>query len=142
MTPLIDMAFLLIVFFVLCGQINAVENISLNLPQPTISAARAPGDEPRVIVNVVPASNGAALGYLLGRKSFEPTPTGISQLAKTLAESMRAQPATEINIRADRATEYRWVRPVMDAVSNALVESGVPRERARVKLVVLGGAPA
>ncbi len=141
-TPLIDMAFLLIVFFVLCGQISTVENLPLSLPQFSASAAQPPGDEPRVVVNVVPAKDGAAVGYLLGLQAFEATPTGIAQLASTLAANMKSRPTTEINIRADRATEFRWVRPVMDAVSNALVESGIPRESARVKLVVLGSTDA
>lgn len=133
------MAFLVIVFFVLCGQISTVENVPLNLPRPSASAARAPGAEPRVVVNVIPAQGSTALGYRLGLRTFDATPEGVTQLADTLAQIMRAQPATEVNVRADRSTEFRWVRPVMDAVSHALVRSGVPREHARVKLVVLAG---
>lgn len=138
LTPLIDMAFLLIVFFVLVSQISSIENLPLDLPQPAQNAARAPGDDPRVVVNVVPAADGAAAGYQLGRNEFPASADGLTELAQTIAAAMRAKPATEINVRADRTTEYRWVQPVLDAVRNALVESGVSRERARVKLVVLG----
>lgn len=141
LTPLIDLSFLLIVFFVLVSQITSIENLPLALPRPDQSAARAPGDDPRVVVNVVPGPGGAAAGYTLGRNEFPATAEGLGRLAGTIATAMRAQPATEINVRADRATEYRWVAPVMDAVGNALIESGVGRDRARVKLVVLGGAP-
>jgi biopolymer transport protein ExbD len=138
LTPLIDLSFLLIVFFVLVSQITSIENLPLALPRPDRSAARAPGDDPRVVVNVVPAPDGTAAGYTLGRNQFPATAEGLARLAGTIAAAMRAQPATEINVRADRATEYRWVAPVMDAVGNALVESGAGRDRARVKLVVLG----
>ncbi|MBL9141172.1 MAG: biopolymer transporter ExbD [Phycisphaerae bacterium] len=142
LTPLIDMAFLLIVFFVLVSQISSIENLPLELPRPSDNAARRPGDDPRVVVNVVPAADGAAAGYQLGRSEFAASTAGLAQLAKTISEAMRKQPATEINVRADRSTEFRWVQPVLDAVSNALVESGISRERARVKLVVLGGPGA
>lgn len=142
MTPLIDLTFLLIVFFVLVSQITSVEYLPLNLPQPSANAARAPGDDPRIVVNVVPAEGGAAAGYQVGRTEYTASDAGLTQLALAIADAMRTQPATEINIRADRATEFRWVQPVLDAVSNALVESGIPRSRARVKLVVLGGPDA
>jgi hypothetical protein len=45
----------------------------------------------------------------------------------------------DVNIRADRATAYSWVRPAMNAVADALTVSGIDRARARVRLVVLGG---
>jgi biopolymer transport protein ExbD len=139
LTPLIDLTFLLIVFFVLVSQITSIESLPLALPRPSESVARAPGDDPRVVVNVVPAQGGGAAGYTLGKREFAATREGVGELAGVLAQAMRAQPATEINVRADRSTEYRWVRPVLDAVSNALAESGISRERARIKLVVLGG---
>lgn len=138
MTPLIDMSFLLIVFFVLVSQITAVESLPLNLPLPADSAARAPGEDPRMVVNVVPAADGSAAGYQVGRLRMGADDQGLQQLTTYIADAMRQQPRTEINVRADRDTEYRWVRPVLDAVGNALAESGVPRDHARVKLVVLG----
>lgn len=141
MTPLIDMAFLLIVFFVLVSQINSAENVELQLPRPSASAARAPGAQPRLVVNVVPGADGAAAGYRLGKREFAPDAAGLQRLVATLAESMRATPGIEINVRADRATAYAWVRPAMDAVADALAASGIDRSRTRVKLVVLGEAP-
>ncbi len=139
MTPLIDMAFLLIVFFVLVSQITSAENVELDLPQPSASAARAPGSDPRIVVNVVPAADGGAAGYRLGKREFAPDAAGLRSLVAALAGAMKGQPGIEINIRADRATAYSWVRPAMDAVADALAESGLKRDRTRVKLVVLGG---
>ena len=140
MTPLIDMAFLLIVFFVLVSQVTTAENVDLDLPRPAASAAGKPGAEERIVVNVLPAQDGGAAGYRVGRREFTPDVAGLQQLVQAIAGAMRAQPGLEVNIRADRATAYEWVRPVMDAVSDALAASGTAADRARVKLVVTGGA--
>ena len=43
LTPMIDVTFLLIVFFVLVSQIVEVENVDLNLPAPREPASVLPG---------------------------------------------------------------------------------------------------
>ena len=139
MTPLIDMAFLLIVFFVLVSQVASAEFVQLELPRPASDAAQRPDDRQRIVVNVVPARDGGAAGYRLGKREFAPDPQGLRELVATLARAMKGQPGVEVNIRADRATAYSWVRPAMDAVADGLAESGIDRSRARVRLVVLGG---
>lgn len=139
MTPLIDMAFLLIVFFVLVSQVASAEFVQLELPRPASDAAQRPDDRQRIVVNVVPARDGGAAGYRLGKREFTPDPQGLRELVATLARAMKGQPGVEVNIRADRTTAYSWVRPAMDAVADGLAESGIDRSRARVRLVVLGG---
>jgi biopolymer transport protein ExbD len=137
LTPLIDMAFLLIVFFVLVGQVASAEFVELSLPRTASDAPGRPGDAQRLVVNVVPARDGGAAAYRLGRREFGPDAAGLAELARTLADAIRAKPALEVNVRADRATAYSWVRPAMDAVSDALALSGADRARVRVRLVVL-----
>jgi biopolymer transport protein ExbD len=138
MTPLIDMAFLLIVFFVLVSQVASAEFVELALPQPASDAARRPDDRQRIVLNVVPARDAGAAAYRLGRREFAPDREGLRALVDALARAMRGQPGIDVNIRADRSTAYSWVRPAMDAVADALAESGIDRARARVRLVVLG----
>ena len=140
MTPLIDMAFLLIVFFVLVSQVASAEFVQLELPRPGSDAAQRPDDRQRIVVNVVPARDGGAAGYRLGKREFAPDPQGLRELVATLARAMKGQPGVEVNIRADRSTAYSWVRPAMDAVADGLAESGIDRSRARIRLVVLGGS--
>ena len=140
MTPLIDMAFLLIVFFVLVSQVASAEFVQLELPRPASDAAQRPDDRQRIVVNVVPARDGGAAAYRLGKREFAPDPQGLRELVATLSRAMKGQPGVEVNIRADRATAYSWVRPAMDAVADGLAESGIDRARARVRLVVLGGS--
>ncbi len=140
MTPLIDMAFLLIVFFVLVGQVASAEFVALALPRTASNAAKRPDDAQRVVVNVVPAVDGGAAAYRLGKREFEPGADGLRSLSEALAQAMRGKPGLEVNVRADRATAYGWVKPAMDAVADALVLSGVERNRVRVRLVVTGEA--
>jgi len=138
MTPLIDMAFLLIVFFVLVSQVAGAEYVEMALPKPASGTARRPGDADRVVVNVIPAKDGGAAAYRLGKREFTPDAAGLRQLVGSLATAMKGKPGIEVNVRADRATAYGWVRPAMDAVSDALAESGIDRARVRVKLMVMG----
>jgi len=58
MTPLIDMAMLLIVFFVLVSQIGATDLVPMKLPKPSPSAASSPGREPRCVVNALSDGKG------------------------------------------------------------------------------------
>lgn len=139
MTPLIDMAFLLIVFFVLVSQVASAEFVQLELPRPASDAAQRPDDRQRIVLNVVPARDGGAAGYRLGKREFAPDAQGLRELVDALARAMKGQPGVDVNIRADRTTAYSWVRPAMDAVADGLAVSGIDRARARVRLVVLGG---
>ncbi len=93
-----------------------------------------------MVVNVVPAVDGGAAAYRLGKREFEPGADGLRSLSEALAQAMRGKPGLEVNVRADRATAYGWVKPAMDAVADALVLSGVERNRVRVRLVVTGEA--
>jgi biopolymer transport protein ExbD len=60
LTPLIDMAFLLIVFFVLVSQVTGAEFVEMALPKPASNAAKRPGDADRIVLNVIPAKDGGA----------------------------------------------------------------------------------
>ncbi len=139
MTPLIDMAFLLIVCFVFVSQVTSAEMVDLSLPRPTSGTAKQPDGSERIVVNVIPATDGGAAGYRLGKRDFTADTAGLQQLVAAIAQAMKGRPSVEVNIRADRATAYSWVRPAMTAVADALTESGIDRTRARVRLVVLGG---
>ena len=57
LTPMIDVTFLLIIFFVLVSQIVEVENVDLGLPSPEDPASQLAGEQQRVVINVVPINN-------------------------------------------------------------------------------------
>ncbi len=136
LTPMIDMTFLLIVFFVLVSQIVEVENVDLDLPAPREPVSVLPGEEARVVINVLPGAAGKASGYRMGGRMYAAGTHGIQALTERLAGRYRENPGLSVNLRADRATQYLWIEPVFQAVSAAARLSGRREVTGRVNLVV------
>lgn len=134
-TPLIDMSFLLIVFFALVSNLVGVDAVRMSLPRPSPSMAMRPGQEPRTVVNAVPGPDGTLEAFVVGGRRFEPTREGLGMLAELLAQALRDNPATDINLRADRSIHWRHLAPVVESVSRAAGVS-TPGRPARLKLVV------
>jgi biopolymer transport protein ExbD len=137
LTPMIDVTFLLIVFFVLVSQIVEVENVELALPELEDPATHLPADEQRSVINVVPSLSGAATEVRVGATVFPAGDAGVEALTTHLAGLLRANPALRLNLRADQHTQYEWVQPVLQAVSGAAARVNDPAARARINLVVL-----
>lgn len=119
LTPMIDVTFLLIVFFALVSQIAGDEQVSMSLARVWPGAAVRADDDARAVLNVVPGEGDGCAGYALGPRVFEPTPDGIAALAEALAARYRTQPRLSVRLRADRATAYAFVEPAMRAVTTA-----------------------
>ncbi|MBT8486723.1 MAG: biopolymer transporter ExbD [Phycisphaerales bacterium] len=137
LTPMIDVTFLLIVFFVLVSQIVEVENVDMSLPELADPRTELPGDEQRAVINVVPAADGSAREYKLGATVLPATEGGRRQLTDELASLLRRNPSMRINLRADQRTHYEWVQPVLQAVSTAAGNAGDVGARPRINLVVV-----
>jgi biopolymer transport protein ExbD len=141
LTPMIDVTFLLIVFFVLVSQIVEVEHEDLMLPELVEPAAELPGDEQRAVINVLPGENGAALGYRLGAHTFPAGPEGARRLADHLATLLQRNPALRVNLRADQHTQYEWVHPALRAVTQAAEQVVDADVAPRVNLVIVRDEP-
>ena len=139
LTPMIDVTFLLIVFFVLVSQIVEVENVEMTLPELVEPATDLPGEEQRAVINVVPGAEGTAQEYRVGGRTFDVGPEGLERMTEHLAGLLRANPAMRINLRADQRTHYEWVEPVLSAVSGAAVRIEDINLTPRVNLVVVRG---
>ncbi|UCD74657.1 MAG: biopolymer transporter ExbD [Phycisphaerales bacterium] len=140
LTPMIDVTFLLIVFFVLVSQIVEVENVKLQLPAPEDPATELPDDEQRVVINVVPAqpaTTGRAIEYRVGSRRFAAGEEGVDALADHVMRLYSGNPTLRINLRADRDTQYEWIEPVLRAISIAAARTGESGITARVNLVVV-----
>ena len=105
LTPMVDVSFLLLVFFMLISRIGDTERTELDLAAVSAGAAVAADDEVRFVLNVIPAANGATGGYALNGVVYEATPDGIALLAESIAEGY--------------ATNYEWVEPAMRATTTA-----------------------
>lgn len=153
LTPMIDMIFLLIVFFVLVSRIVDVRRVEMNLPQPKDAATERQTDERRLVINVLPgpAGSGAAAGYRVGSRDFDTGPASLSAMTDYLTGLYSQNPMLNVNVRADRSTHYGDIEPVLRAVAaaarrvngafdGATADSPSDRGsggRARVNLVVL-----
>ena len=105
MTPMIDVVFLLIIFFLVSSHLAKRES-QLELPLPTAKSGQPNRDEnvPRLTVNVLRDGT-----LLLAGRTVNP-----SQLAQWLRRKLDAVGTNlQVRIRADRATAYRFVEPIM-----------------------------
>jgi len=141
MTPMIDVTFQLILFFILAGQMASAELASLVLHEPTESVA---SEDPalmqanKIVVNVTSihganpdkatlADSGDAKAYKVrGREFPARTPAERSEahaaLAKILKAARDAAPEPTkfiIEVRADKRVSYRHIWPVLDMASQA-----------------------
>ena len=115
MTPMIDVIFLLIVFFVAVSQIVDREAVSMDLPMPTNPQAGLAEKTNRVVINVIPLENGDVAGILVGGHtiSFD----DMDGLRGVLQTRLNAGNPT-IQLRADRSTNYQHIYAILKAIES------------------------
>lgn len=110
MSPLIDMVFLLIIFFMTASHMSTMKNMDLDIPN--ASHANVPKERPeRWTVNVM--KDGAVYS---GQ-----TPVTLDELRAQVAARVQVEPDMKVYLRADKTTPHKTVRQVM----NAMAEAGV-----------------
>lgn len=121
LTSMIDVVFLLMVFFMLVAQLSNDRVVTMLLPKLSSAWSARAGDEARAIVNVVPPERRAIEGgaYRLGTLVFDDSEAGIEGLTRALEAVRRREPAVRVVVRAGRAEAYDRVHPVLAAVSSA-----------------------
>ncbi len=124
LTPLIDVTFLLIVFFVLVAQITnsqIVDEIKLPEPENAVSIEPPPNDPARLTLNVLPqnTTKNSIASYRLGSRDYPATPFGITTLTHALQAAQQKNPAITIDLRADKSTPYSRIFPALNATSRA-----------------------
>lgn len=135
LTPMIDMTFLLIVFFVLVSQITERDRVPMDLPRPRDPATMRQTTEERLQINVVPgAESGGVIAVRMEGQDYPVTADGFTALRNELTRRLRAEPGMRVNLRADRRTTYASVEPVMKAITESAAAAGI---LPRVNLVVV-----
>lgn len=122
MTPMIDVVFLLIIFFMLVSTFASAENIPLDLPKPENSQAKNVKLPDRVVINCKPANPAdprSGVVYSVGPNRAE----NLAVIAERLAAAKAAYPNTRAVIRADKRLPYAAVREVMRTVADAGIEA-------------------
>ncbi len=114
---MVDVVFLLVVFFMLVSRLTRDRAVEMDLPRLRESDAESLGATSRLIVNVVPREGRAALGgaFRLGERAFPDTPEGVLHLASALREAKERQPDAWVLLRASRTESYSSVHPAMQA---------------------------
>jgi biopolymer transport protein ExbD len=111
MTPMIDVVFQLIIFFLLSGHL-ARQEVHLELPLPTAGSAESPVQENKARLTVNVRGDG---GLLLGSR-----PVTSEELQLRLAqERAKIGADLEVRIRSDRAAPYQHIEPVLLAAARA-----------------------
>lgn len=110
MSPLIDMVFLLIIFFMTASHMSSSKNMDLDIP--TASNGNVPKERPdRWTVNVL------ADGTVYSGQ----TVVSLDELRQLVATRVQSEPDMKVYLRADKVTPHKTVRQVM----NAMAEAGV-----------------
>ena len=131
MTPMIDVIFLLIVFFVVVSQIVDRDVVPMDLPAPDHAVSGVSEEPDRIVVNLVPVEGGDIAGIVVAGHAI-----GWDEMEElTLIVKSRMQAgASEVHLRADRATKYNHI---YDAIEAIRAIGTTPR----LQLVVSGDQP-
>lgn len=109
LTSMIDVLFLLIIFFMAATQFTEMErNIALQVPQVN-DAKNLPGVPQRLVVNV----------YGDGQVTLDREPVTLQQLTQRLAEKRQANSRLGILVRGDGAGAFQNVASVLAACREA-----------------------
>lgn len=133
MTPLIDVTFLIIIFFMLVNNIIAEESVEMIVPQLQQPKTRALGKVDRITVNVMPQAfvrkerddrspldhPGEAIGVKIGIAQYNIN--DLEGIAAALERAKRQNEKIEIVLRADSALFYASVAPIMEAIAQAKI---------------------
>jgi len=111
MTPMIDISFLLIIFFIVSSHLAQQEvQLEIDLPNAASGAEATEDVQRRLVVNLLPDGSIMAAGRAVQ----------LPELAQLIgAERRRAGPDVEVRIRGDRTAPYQQVAPILVACTKA-----------------------
>lgn len=115
MTPMIDVTFLLLFFFMVTSHIASNEKVALELPHPDNNQSAESQVNEKVIVNLRYVPDGAEPAFMLGAVPVN----SMDELIERLDRIGRQNPRTQVILRADRRLSYGRVRDVMHAIAAA-----------------------
>jgi biopolymer transport protein TolR len=105
-TPLVDVMLVLVVIFIITAPLLA-SSIKLDLPK---TDAAKPNDVPKFVTLVVEKD---------GKVSLDDKPATPQELLQKLSAAAKANPETEVQLRADAAVAYGKVVEVMGVAQKA-----------------------
>ena len=136
LTPMIDVVFQMIIFFIIAGRIASDEIAQLKLPDPTESQALKVDETQtpnRVIVNVVsadadqpggdPIRARMAKSYVIGGRHIDVEDTeALLYALEDRKKSSKEPDEFVVEVRADRRVSFSEVQPVLVATAKAKIQ--------------------
>lgn len=114
LTPMIDVVFQLIIFFMVVAQINRHRAVELTPPMiETGAPSRGEPDEAPLVIHVVPLVTPPQ--YRLDDEVFADTPESLAALARRVGVELSRRAGAAVHVRADRLEAYERVRPAIEA---------------------------
>ena len=119
MTPMIDVVFLLIIFFLVSSHL-AQQEIQLELDLPDAASGQRPKEDDirRVVINVLPESR-AGKRIMVGGRLMDGRQLRQLIEFENDPERRRQRGRLEVRIRTDRKVPYRVVEPLMVACARS-----------------------
>ena len=113
MTPMIDVTFLLIVFFVVVSQIVDRDVVPMDLPAPDHAVSGVSEEPDRIVVNLVPIDGGDIAGIVVAGHAI--AWDEMEELTSIVKSRVQAG-ASEVHLRAGRATKYNHIHDAIEAI--------------------------
>jgi biopolymer transport protein ExbD len=110
---MVDVVFLLIVFFILVSQLTRTERTPIELPALPGETLKALNLRERLVIHV------GADGYRIGAETFTPGPAAAAELATRIRAALAASPSAAVVVRAPRDARYAAVAPALRAARDA-----------------------
>lgn len=119
MTPLVDIVFQLLVFYMLVSQVVTPQREPMFLPRPDHSQARQKSQSDRMVINLFVDAEGK-LGKIKLNAHVVPD---LSELVDLLLRNRPSEGIKRAVLRADRRLQFDQIEPVLKAISNASISS-------------------
>jgi biopolymer transport protein ExbD len=112
MAPMIDMVFLLLIFFMVASHLTALERIPVSLP--VADKAKVPEEaRDRQLITVLAETDGSAAYYMNLQK------IDIKDLTEEIKRQYEADENLRIYLRADRMVKHKYIKAVMGICAEA-----------------------
>ena len=122
LTPLVDVIFMLTIFFMLVTRFSSAEQVPMELPKPDHSHAQVVRMPERVVINCRLAATTEheerTVLYSIGPNQ----PESLSTISDRLAAMKVQSPGMKVVVRADRRIRYAHVRAAMRAIARNNIE--------------------
>ncbi len=112
MAPMIDMVFLLLIFFMVASHLTAMERVPVTLP--VADKAKVPEEaRDRQIITVTAGKDGGAAYYMNLQE------VDLKELTAAIVRQHEADENLRIYLRADRGVRHKHIKAVMEACAEA-----------------------